>query len=85
MTIAEKLIEILKDLGSVELDSPSCKYRKFSNPTPQPEARFYWVGPLGALRFGKNVSTSTSRETTRAGSRAVSLPAPPPPKPKEPA
>ena len=66
MTIAEKLIEILKDLGSVELTSPSCKYRKFSNPTPQPEARFYWIGKNGALRFGRTVSDSTSRENTRA-------------------
>ena len=66
MTIAEKLIEILKDNGSQELDSPSSKYRKFSNPVPQPGARFYWIGKNGALRFGRTVSESTSRENTKA-------------------
>lgn len=59
--IEDKLVEILKDKGCEEVNSPSSKYRKFTCPTAGPDPRFYWVGKLGALRFGKTVTSSTSR------------------------
>jgi hypothetical protein len=56
-TQTDSVVQYLVDkLGSTELPSTN-KYRKFSSKTPHV---FYWVGNHGALRVGKNVSTSTS-------------------------
>lgn len=65
MTIAEMLVVALVDFGCKEIvPSGSKRYRKFTSPVR--DDRFYWVGKNGALRFGRTVTYSTSREESRA-------------------
>ena len=72
-TRTEKIIKYLtENLGAKELPSNNMKYRKFSNPLPDSdysgsiiskmygEERFFWVGVRGAVRMGRNISSSMS-------------------------
>ncbi|MFW6130067.1 MAG: hypothetical protein ACOC56_02710 [Atribacterota bacterium] len=60
-TKQDKIVQYLVEtLGVNELPSKS-KYRKFTHIQP---GKFYFVGKNGALRFGKNVSTSVSLHYT---------------------
>lgn len=52
-----KMIEILEEMGCVEVPSRS-KYRSFKDPTQ--ENRFYFVGNRGAVRCGRISSKSIS-------------------------
>jgi len=63
-TLTQKLVAYLLSKGFVEVPSTSSKYRKFQSPTFQsptgPRSEFYFVGRSGAVRVGKNSSTSHS-------------------------
>lgn len=52
-----KMIEILEEMGCVEVPSRS-KYRSFKDPLK--ENRFYFVGNRGAVRYGRIASDSLS-------------------------
>jgi hypothetical protein len=54
----DKVIEFLKGRGCEELPRISKKYQKFSYPGR--DDQFYFVGKAGALRVGKNQSSSFS-------------------------
>ena len=59
----EKIVQFLKEKGSVEMPSKSKKYRKFTYPGKVLNSKketFYWVGKKGALRAGSSVSNSVS-------------------------
>jgi len=56
-TRAEYLVRILKNHGWREIRSKSRKYRTFEHPDYPYK---YFVGKHGALRRGKNVSSSIS-------------------------
>jgi hypothetical protein len=57
-TKREKVVALLLDRGCAEVESNSRKYRTFKSPNSAD--KYYFVGRKGALRFGKNVSNSSS-------------------------
>jgi len=72
-TRTEKIIKYLtENLGAEELPSYNRNYRKYSNPLPDSdysdsiisrmngEELFFWVGVRGAVRKGRNISSSMS-------------------------
>ncbi len=58
MTKTERIIRMLLAQGSIEMPSPSSKYRKFTR-TATYES-YYWVGMAGALRVGRTSSHTLS-------------------------
>jgi hypothetical protein len=58
MTLREQLVDALKTLGFVEVKSKSKKYVAMQSPNGQ--GSIYFVGKCGALRCGKNSSSSIS-------------------------
>ena len=67
MKKSEQVVQSLLAKGCRELPSPSRKYRKFTHPRG-PDI-FYFIGKAGALRAGKNASSSISLTSHFAGSR----------------
>ena len=62
-SVQEKIVQFLKEKGSVEMPSKSKKYRKFTYPGKVLNSKketFYWVGKKGALRAGPAASNSVS-------------------------
>jgi len=59
MTKQEAIVVMLTERGCVEVPATSrfAKYRKFSRPNRD---TFYFVGRKGALRKGRNISSSVS-------------------------
>ncbi len=79
MTKTERIIKMLLALGSVEMPSPSRKYRKFSRVANQggdavAAGTFYWVGRSAALRVGQNSTGSFSINADRMLARFESEP-----------
>lgn len=57
LTLQERIVAKMLEMGYQELISPSKKYRKFTSDKPD---RFYWVGKMGAVRKGKTSTNSLS-------------------------
>ena len=62
MKLREKMVEVAIQLGGVEVDSPSSKFRKFEMPEgwyyPGCDLPYLFVGKAGSLRAGKNKTSS---------------------------
>jgi len=64
--IQTRLCEALVAEGLAErIPSPSRKFRAFPRIEPERDGWFYFVGPSGALRTGRNVTDSLSVSGTR--------------------
>lgn len=60
MTLADRLAAALTHIGCVEQPKQG-KYRKFSHVDPEKKGKiWFFVGKSGALRSGKNATTSIS-------------------------
>ena len=57
-TKAEKIIELILSKGCKETRSKTKKYRQFIR--PDKPGIYYFVGKNGALRSGRNISSSIS-------------------------
>lgn len=56
-TLTDRVVRFLiEGLSKTEMPSKN-RYRKFSSSRPE---TFYWVGNVGAIRVGKNISNSFS-------------------------
>lgn len=58
-TKRERVVEHLKALGARQIQGKSAKYLTFQVPWSR---LLYFVGKAGALRIGRTVSTSSSRD-----------------------
>ena len=56
--LRERYIDALKAKGSVEVESKSRKYVTLTR--PEQDGTFYFIGKSGAIRYGKNSSSSTA-------------------------
>lgn len=61
-TKRERIVEHLKALGARQIQGKSAKYLTFQVPWSR---LLYFVGKAGALRVGRTVSTSSSRDADR--------------------
>ena len=62
MTKQEKVVKLLTDNGCKEVESRSGKYRTFERNGGPVDCPFWFVGKKGALRTGRNSSSSYSME-----------------------
>lgn len=58
-TLQDRLAAMLTAKGYIEVKSSSRKYRQFKASNPE-DRMFYFIGKMGALRRGPNVSSSHS-------------------------